>query len=464
MAGMVAGFERIFQTYRRRTPRSQALYERATHVLPGGDTRSVTSFAPYPTFIESGEGAEIVDADGNHYLDFLNNYTSLIHGHDHPRVRAAIEEQLSHGMAFAAPNELQTRLAEIILDRVGSVQLIRFCNSGTEAVMTALQAARASTGRQVIAKMEGGYHGSYDYVRVASQLRLSRGAGADEAGGLSAAVGSEVLSLPFNDVSGTARLIRSRGEDVAAIIVEPLLGSSGMIQANDGYLQALRDLADEIGAVLIFDEVMTFRLDRGGYQSLVKVRPDLTVFGKIIGGGLPVGAFGGKTSLMEQFAPAPLGFMTHSGTFNGHPAVMAGGIATLDLLGTEAIARLNALGDQARNGLNAIFTGLGLNAVATGYGSLLDVHFGTTTVSSVHDARNTPLELTAAIHLELMNRGIFIAPRGMMNLSTAAREGELGELLSAWRGTLESLMPVIEEAYPDLAHRQMPSVLAERVH
>ena len=251
---------------------------------------------------------------------------------------------------------------------------------------------------------------------------------------------------------------------MAAIIVEPLLGSSGMIRSTDAYLGALRELADEIGAVLIFDEVMTFRLDRGGYQSLVKIRPDLTIFGKIIGGGLPVGAFGGDSSLMEQFAPPPIGFMTHSGTFNGHPAVMAGGIATLDLLGTDAIARLNALGDQARNGLNAIFTGCGLNAVATGYGSLLDVHFGATTVSSVHDARHTPLELTAAIHLELMNRGIFIAPRGMMNLSTAAKEREVDDLLSAWRGTLETLMPVIDEAYPDLHQRQPAPALAEQVH
>jgi glutamate-1-semialdehyde 2,1-aminomutase len=460
---MALAFDAIVQTYQRRTPRSRALHKRASRVLPGGDTRTVTSFRPYPTYMDSASGAWLVDVDGNQYLDFLNNYTSLVLGHAHPQVTAAIQVQVERGMAFAAPHELQIQLAESIIQRVPSVERVRFCNSGSEAVMTALQAARALTGRQLIAKMEGGYHGSYDHVRVASQLRSSRASSAESATGLSSAVPNEVLVLPFNDVQGTTRMLRSRGDDVAAIIVEPILGSSGMIRADDLYLVALRRLADEIGALLIFDEVMTFRLDEGGYQAIVKLRPDLTIFGKIIGGGLPVGAFGGTAAVMEQFAPTPKGSMTHSGTFNGHPAVMAGGIATLDVYRGNQVARLNRLGDRVRAALNANFEELEVDAVTTGYGSLLDVHFGTSNVASVRDARLTPPELSAAIHLELMNRGLFIAPRGMMNLSTPVTEADADRLVQGWRETMELLLPSIDQSYPALRRATLPAT-AERVH
>ena len=411
--------------------------------------------------MESAQGATLIDVDGNEYLDFLNNYTSLIHGHGHPHVTRAIEEQIGQAMAVAAPHELQIRLAELITDRVASVEQMRFCNSGTEAVMTALQAARALTGRQVIAKMEGGYHGSYDHVRVASQLRTTS-ANHENTTGLSSGVRTEVVVLPFNDIEGTRRLLYSRGDDVAAIIVEPLLGSSGMIPASNEYLKALRGLATEIGALLIFDEVMTFRLDRGGYQALAQVRPDLTVYGKIIGGGLPIGAFGGDGMLMEQFAPAPKGSMTHSGTFNGHPAAMAGGLATLELFEAQQIAGVNALGECVRDALNLVFRELELNAVATGYGSLLDVHFGTRRVSSVRDARLTPADLSGAVHLELMNRGIFIAARGMMNLSTAVTQADADRLVDAWRDTLEQLLPVIDQSYPSLRAIRRPAAVGER--
>jgi glutamate-1-semialdehyde 2,1-aminomutase len=463
MATMDDHFDSIARTYRRRTRRSAQLHERASRVLPGGDTRSVTTFDPYPTYVETGEGSTLVDVDDNRYLDVLNNYTSLIHGHAHPIVTRAVQEQVARGMAFAAPHELQSRLAELISDRVASVEQVRFCNSGTEAVMTALQAARAQTGRQVIAKMEGGYHGSYDHVRVASRLRTGQALTAAEAtAGLSSAVESEVLVLPFNDIEASTGLLRSHADDIAAIIVEPILGSSGMIRADDEYLRALRSLASETGALLIFDEVMTFRLHPGGYQAIVGVRPDVTIFGKIIGGGLPIGAFGGAADVMEQFAPAPKGSMTHSGTFNGHPAVMAGGIATLDLLGATEIADLNGLGDRVRDCLNECFRELDLNAVATGYGSLLDVHFGTTSVSNVRDAQAGPADLSAAIHLQLMNSGVFIAPRGMMNLSTAVSSADAKRLVQAWHDTLQLLLPVIEDSYPSLLASRPPAAVAER--
>ncbi len=426
--------------YLKRTPGSRILDRRSQRVLPGGDTRSVTHFAPYPTYMLSARGSTLVDVDGNRYTDFLNNYTSMIHGHAHPYVSAAIRLQTEHGMSLAAPHELQVRLAEAIVARVPSVEQIRFCNSGTEAAMTAIQAARGATGRSVIAKMEGGYHGSYDHVRVSSHVR-SAGGGlpSNNSPELSDSVAKEVLVLPYNDVKAAASLLRAKGKDIAAILVEPILGSSGMIPATTPFLRALREVASGIGAVLIFDEVMTFRLSMGGSQAIVDVVPDLTIFGKIIGGGLPVGAFGGNSRIMEQFAPEPRGSISHSGTFNGHLPAMAGGIATLELLKADRIEQINRLGDRLRQKLNDVFTETGFEAVATGWGSLLDVHFGTREVNSVKDAMATPPDLMAAIHLGLLNRGMFIAPRGMMNVSTAVTEFHCDQLVAAWRSVLTEL-------------------------
>ncbi len=437
---MAEGAGAALDQYVRRTPGSRLLDRRSQRVLPGGNTRSVTHFAPYPTYMQSARGCTLVDVDGNRYTDFLNNYTSMIHGHGHPYVNAAIRLQTEHGMSLAAPHELQVRLAEAIVGRVPSVDQIRFCNSGTEAAMTAIQAARGATGRAVIAKMEGGYHGSYDHVRVSSHVR-SAGSGhpSDNSPELSPAVASEVLVLPYNDIEGAASLLRAKAKDVAAILVEPILGSSGMIPATTAFLRALREVASEIGALLIFDEVMTFRLSMGGSQAIVDVMPDLTIFGKIIGGGLPAGAFGGSSRVMEQFAPEPKGSISHSGTFNGHLPAMAGGIATLELLNADRIEQINLLGDRLRHKLNGVFTDTGFEAVATGWGSLLDVHFGTREVNSARDATATPPDLMAAIHLGLLNRGMFIAPRGMMNVSTAVTEFHCDQLVGAWRSVLTEL-------------------------
>jgi glutamate-1-semialdehyde 2,1-aminomutase len=439
MVRMAEGVGAALDQYSRRTPGSRHLDGRAQKVLPGGDTRSVTHFEPYPTYMQSGHGSTLVDVDGNRYTDFLNNYTSMIHGHAHPYVNAAVRFQIENGMSFAAPHELQIRLAEAIVGRVPSVQQIRFCNSGTEAAMTAIQAARGATGRLVIAKMEGGYHGSYDHVRISSHIR-SAGSGLHSNNSeLSHSVLGEVLVLPYNDIEGAAKLLRKKAKDVAAILVEPILGSSGMIPATTAFLQALRDVSSEIGALLIFDEVMTFRLGLGGSQGIVDVMPDLTLFGKIIGGGLPIGAFGGSGRVMEQFAPEPKGSIPHSGTFNGHPSAMAGGIATLELLNADRIQQINLLGDRVRHGLNQVFIETGFEAVATGWGSLLDVHFGTTEVNSVRDAMATPPNLMAAIHLGLLDRGMFIAPRGMMNISTAVTEFHCDQLVAAWKSILTGL-------------------------
>src|SRR5918994_77545 len=314
----------VIADYRASSPRSAALHEAARRVMPGGDTRTVAFHAPYPLVITEGRGCRVQDADGRTYIDLLNNYTSLIHGHAHPGVVAAVSDRLPLGTAFPAPNEAQTRLAEIIVDRVASVDMMRFCNSGSEAVMNALRAARAFTGRDVIVKMGGGYHGTYDDVEVSVHPDpRSPAAGPDRAPaavlgtrGVPGNTVENVLVTPLNDIESVERLMRERGTEIAAIIVEPVMGSSGMLPADQAFLEALRVLTLEHDALLIFDEVMSFRLEPGGVQQHYRVRPDLTTFAKIIGGGLPVGAVGGRARVMEPFDPLRPAPLWESGTFN----------------------------------------------------------------------------------------------------------------------------------------------------
>jgi hypothetical protein len=258
----------VLAAYRARTPISAALHAEASAVMPGGDTRTVAFHAPYPLAIQHGQGCVLWDADGNEYIDLLNNYTSLIHGHAHPAVTAAVSAQLPLGTAFPAPNAVQTRLATILTDRVASVDLVRFCNSGTEAVMNALRAARAFTGRDLIVKVEGGYHGTYDDVEVSvhPDPAVETAGSADaplpvlDAIGVPANTIEAVSVIPFNDVAAAERVFRERGDDIAAVIVEPVMGAGGMIPAEESFLEALRALTIETGALLIFDEVMSFRL------------------------------------------------------------------------------------------------------------------------------------------------------------------------------------------------------------
>src|SRR5439155_25196175 len=311
--------------YRARTPGSAAQYERALASLPGGDTRTIAYHAPYPLAIDRARGAVLTDVDGNEYVDFLNNYTSLIHGHAHPRLVAAATEQLKRGSAYAAASANQAELAGILRERVASVDAVRFTNSGTEAAMNAIRAARAFTGRPMLVKMEGGYHGTYDATEVSIHPDPAAAGPADaprpvaEGRGLTPGAVADTLVLPFNDAAAAERLFAARGGDLAAVIVEPLLGSGGMIPATREYLQRLRDLTAAHGALLIFDEVMTFRVGPGGTQGVHGIRPDLTLFAKIIAGGFPVGAFGGRAEIMAQYDPRRAGHRYQARTFHGQP-------------------------------------------------------------------------------------------------------------------------------------------------
>lgn len=441
----------LLTEYRARTAQSAGLHQAARRVMPGGDTRTTTFHAPYPLSIECGDGCRLWDADGNSYVDFLNNYTALVHGHGPPAVVAAVAAQLHRGTAFPAPNPAQTRLAEILTGRVSSVDLVRFCNSGTEAVMNALRAARAFTGRDLIVKMEGGYHGTYDDVEVSVHPDPSSpGAGdrhaplpvLDEVG-VSANTLDNVLVIPFNDLEAAERLMAERGDEVAAVIVEPVLGAGGMIPAAPSFLEGLRALTIEHGALLVFDEVMSFRLEPGGMQEHYRIRPDLTTFAKIIGGGFPVGAFGGRAAVMEQFDPTGPTRLSQSGTFNGNLITMVAGVAAMEALPVEAVGRINRLGDRLRDGLRARLLETSIPAAVTGYGSFAAVHPGATDVRDYRDATIAPNGFRRLLHIALLLEGVFVAPRLMWCTSTTMDERVVDGAIASFGRALERVAPAL---------------------
>lgn len=441
----------VIADYRATSPRSAALHEAARRVMPGGDTRTVAFHAPYPLVITGGQGCRIHDADGRTYIDLLNNYTSLIHGHAHPAVVAAVSERLPHGTAFPAPNEAQTRLAEIIVERVASVDLVRFCNSGSEAVMNALRAARAFTGRDLIVKMEGGYHGTYDDVEVSVRPDpCDPASGPDHAPvgvlgtrGVPANTSDNVLVTPLNDIDAVERLMRERGQEVAAVIVEPVLGSAGMLPADQAFLESLRVLTLEHDALLIFDEVMSFRLEPGGMQQHCRVRPDLTTFAKIIGGGFPVGGFGGRASVMEQFDPLRPAPLWQSGTFNGNLITMVAGVAAMEAYTPGEVARINALGERLRDGLRTALQDAHVPAAVTGYGSFAGVHLGPTAVRTYRDAALSDKALNRLLHLALLLEGIFVAPRLSMCTSTPMDDATIDEVVAGFRRAIDAIRPAL---------------------
>ncbi len=441
----------VIADYRASSPRSAALHEAARRVMPGGDTRTVAFHAPYPLVIAEGRGCRIQDADGRTYVDLLNNYTSLIHGHGHPAVVAAVSERLPYGTAFPAPNEAQTRLAEILVERVASVDMVRFCNSGSEAVMNALRAARAFTGRDLIVKMEGGYHGTYDDVEVSVHPDPRNPAsGPDRAPtavlgtrGVPGNTIDNVLVTPLNDIEAIERVMRERGTEIAAVIVEPVMGSAGMLPADQAFLEALRALTLEHDALLIFDEVMSFRLEPGGVQQHYRVRPDLTTFAKIIGGGFPVGGFGGRAGVMAQFDPLRPAPLWQSGTFNGNLITMVAGVAALEAYPPAEVDRINSLGERLRDGLRTVFEEAGVRAAVTGYGSFAGVHLGATAVRTYRDAALVDKELARLLHLALLLEGIYAAPRLMMCMSTAMDDATIDEVLAGFRRAIGAIRPAL---------------------
>jgi len=449
----------LITEYRHFSPGSAAIAERARAVFPGGDTRSSAHFEPYPLTMEKAEGCVITDVDGHALLDFMNNFTSLIHGHAHPAVVAAVSRQVSAGSAYGAPSREQVELAELITSRVPSIEQLRFCSSGTEGTLMAIRCARAATGRQKIMKMEGGYHGSYELAEVSlAPLPATRGSldapnSVPIDGSFPDSVLNDTVICPYNQPERAAQLIDAHAHELAAVIVEPVLGSMGMVPASGRFLETLREATRRHGIVLIFDEVITLRLDAGGTQALHGISPDLTCMGKIIGGGLPVGGVGGKRELMQLFSPQAERPVMHASTFSGNALTMAAGLAAMQHYSPDEARRINALGQRLRDGFNHAFEQGGIRAQAVGLGSLTNVLFCD---GPVHDAREAMESMMAAghiarlLHLTMLRHGVMSAARLMYCVSTPMGEAEIDRAVTAMNESLAILRPYIERERPGL--------------
>ena len=403
----------LLDDYLARTPRSRALYERAIGSLPGGSTRTTVYSAPYPPYAAHGAGLDLTDVDGNVYRDFLGNYTSLIHGHAHPAVVAAVEAQVRRGSAFAAPTETEVELAEELKRRVPSIERLRFTSSGTEATMFAIRAARAFTGRALIAKFDHSYHGTHDQVMAGTP-------------GVPDAIGGLIVELPWGSPDAIEAALRGREADLAAIIVEPVQGAGGVRPPDPGFLEFLRAYCDRVGAVLIFDEIISFRIASGGAQEVYGVRPDLTTLGKIIAGGYPLAAFGGRADVMAIFDARQARAVSHGGTFNGNPVAAAAGLATLRELTPDAYTRLARLGARLAERLSERIAADGLDARVVNVGSLFQVFRGDAGTAFAPGA-GRPSELFLGLLLE----GFWLAPRGMGAIPTVATEQDVDDLADA---------------------------------
>ena len=389
--------------------RSEELFNEAKRYLVGGVNSPVRAMKPYPFFTARAEGARLYDVDGNSYIDYCLAYGPLILGHAYPKVVEAVKEQLEKGSAYGTPTELELEFAKRIVKAVPSAEMVRFVNTGTEATMAAIRLARGVTGRKKIVKFEGAFHGAHDYVLV----KAGSGAtthGVPTSAGIPEETTSNTLLAPFNDEAAIERLFREQGEEIAAVILEPIIGNAGCILPKDGYLKFLREVTAEAGAMLIFDEVITgFRLCLGGAQEYYGVMPDITTLGKIAGGGLPIGIITASREIMENFSP--VGKVYQAGTFNGNPLSMAAGLATIEELERgEVYRKLEELGRRMRRGLEEVSQDAGFETKVYGVASMFQMYFTGEEVYDYTSALKANAELFLRYQQEMLRRGVFIPP------------------------------------------------------
>ena len=424
------------------TLKSKAFWENACEYLPGGDSRNSIYWRPYPIFIESAKGAVVTDLDGYERLDFINTMTTMILGHGFQPVIDGVTRQLDAGVGYNAPNIYQVELARRLCERIPSCELLRFTNSGTEATLNAIRAARAFTGRTAFAKVEGGYHGTHDSVSVSVRVDVSKAGSANAPHALAASEGlpSEILDqvvvLPFNDTEVALAILEEHHSDLAAVIVEPVMGSVGMVPASNEFLSMLRGFTREHDIVLIFDEVISYRVSIGGCQSYYGITPDMTALGKIIGGGFPVGAFGGRRDIMELYDPRIGPRVAHAGTFNGNPVSMLAGVITLDNLTPKVYQELEILGHELRSQIQNICIDMEVPVQVTGIGSLFGIHFADHGIHNYRDIANCNNELRDRVFLGLMNEGILVAPNLVGALSTETKLEEIRVFSETFRKVL----------------------------
>jgi glutamate-1-semialdehyde 2,1-aminomutase len=423
-------YEELKQEYVRKTPKSAAHYEAARQIIPGGESRILVTYAPYAITIARGAGCKVYDLDGNEYIDYINNYMSLIHGHAFKPITEALKTQLEKGTVYAAPTLPQYDLAKYLTDRIPALDQIKFCNSGTEAVMYAIRAARAYNRKRYIIRIDGGYNGTSDFATVNMTIDRRRSPGALPARvtepGVADELSSLVIPVAFNDPLQMERVLKEHPNEVSAIVMEPMLGSAGFIPPKPGYLQAVRDLANQHDALLIFDEIVSYRLSEGGLGALEGVEPDLVTLGKIIGGGLPVGAYGGKEDIMKSFLPDHRVMLSASGTFSGNPLTMTAGAVALAHYPKSAIDRLNRLGDRLRQGLREAVEKSGTPVVFTGSGSFTGYHFTRKKqVENATDSMNPLAErmpLYECVHMAALVKGYYLMKKGRFVLATPMNE------------------------------------------
>lgn len=427
-AALVAARERFTEA----NPESLRLHREASRHMPGGNTRTVLFHSPFPLRFVHAEGSRLRDADGHQYVDFLSEYTAGVFGHSHPVVRRAVEEALAFGLNLGGHTPLEARFAEAVRSRFPNLELVRFTNSGTEANLMALVAARAYTRREKILVFSGAYHGGVLYFRH----------------------GGHLVNVPFpfvvatyNDTAAALELVGRHEKDLAAILVEPMLGSGGCVPANRDFLMALREAATRVGALLVFDEIMTSRLVPGGLAAVHGIVPDLTTLGKYVGGGMSFGGFGGRAEVMRQFDPSSSDALPHAGTFNNNTMTLCAGYRGLtEAFTPEAQIEMNARFDRLRIRLNELTRSSRVPLQFTGIGSMIGVHFCEGEIATERDVDRGSPELTELFFFDLLGRGYYIARRGAMVGSLLTGEAECDGLAAAVGAFLEERMDLLRDA------------------
>ncbi len=402
--------------------KSRSLFEHAVKVMPGGvnsPVRACKSVGCEPLFIDRADGCMIYDADGNGYIDYVGSWGPMILGHRHPSVLKAIASAMKRGTSFGAPTDLEIELAEMVVAAVPSIEMVRFVNSGTEATMSAIRLARGVTGRDLIVKFDGCYHGHADTLLVEAGSGVAT-LGIPGSPGVPECFAEKTLSLPYNDIAQVSCVMQEKGTDVACVIVEPVAGNMGLVPPAQGFLEALRELTHATGSLLIFDEVITgFRVAYGGAQELYNIMPDITTLGKIIGGGMPVGAYGGSGEIMSRIAPQ--GPVYQAGTLSGNPLAMSAGIAMLnELKQTGFYELLNQLAESLELGLRAAVEKTGVPAQVDRVASILGLFFTRQPVQNIADAKTSNLEMFSAYYAGMREQEIYLAPSQFESMFVSA--------------------------------------------
>lgn len=441
-------------------PSADQIYQDAVRVLPGGVSRNTIYRKPRPYYVDRAKGCVVTDIEGVSRLDFANNMCSLIHGHAHPEIVRAVSEQLNRGTAFTMATEVEVRYAELLCRRIESIDKVRFTNSGTEAVMAMIKAARAYTGRPMIAKAEGAYHGSYDYAEMSQTAAPGNWGDLDHpnkvpvAKGTPQGVKDDVVIFPFNDTARTLALLDRYADQIACVLIDPMPHRIGLFPVNDQYLQKVYDWTRRNGALLVFDEVITIRSEYGGAQEWFAVKPDLTALGKIIGGGFPAGALAGREEVMQVLDPAhdhiPL---PHSGTFSANPMTMTAGKVAMELFDREAVARLNALADRARKQLREAVDVSGIVARINGCGSMFRIHLGLTEEPAAY-RRILPCKIRSSWIKKMLDlayeKGVMMINTGTGVLSTPMGQTEIDQLSDVFVQVFREIKPEMDRDFDQI--------------